>query len=172
MTLVIVRHAIAMEQSDFALSGLEDRYRPLTTEGARKMRKNAKGVAVAMGRARPDRLFTSPWARARSTADILAARAWPGLSVEERDELAGDRALPEALGLIRLASDAGAKAVCLVGHEPHLSHLIGWLLVGAQGAAIALRKGGAACLSFDRELEPSSASLEWLLAPRLLRSLA
>lgn len=161
-----------MDRSDFASTGLDDRLRPLTAEGARKMRKNARGLAVALGSAEPERLFSSPWARAKSTAEILAAHAWPGLPIEERPELEGDRNLEEALALARDLAADGTRTACFVGHEPCLSRLIGRLLAKRSLGIVEMKKGGACSLRIDAEAEPPLASLEWLATPRLLRAMA
>ena len=109
--LYLVRHAIAEERGP---AWPDDSQRPLTAEGAKRWRREATGL-VAID-ARPDLILTSPFTRARQTADLLAAAfakkpkvvELPALQpgVKPRDVL---RALqPEG----RIAS------LALVGHEP------------------------------------------------------
>jgi len=66
--LYLVRHAVAEERgADWP----DDSQRPLTAEGSKRWRREAHGLA-ALG-ARPDLILTSPFTRARQTADLLAA---------------------------------------------------------------------------------------------------
>ena len=62
--------------------------------------------------------------------------------------------------------------MAVVGHEPGLSGLASYLLVGSDaGVDLELKKGGAAMLSLDGDTKPGSALLRWLLTPKVLRSL-
>ena len=45
MKLLLIRHAIAEEREDFARTGKDDRLRPLTDEGRKKMKQAARGPA-------------------------------------------------------------------------------------------------------------------------------
>src|SRR6478672_122417 len=44
MKLLLIRHAIAEEREDFARTGKDDRLRPLTDEGRKKMKQGARGL--------------------------------------------------------------------------------------------------------------------------------
>jgi phosphohistidine phosphatase len=44
MKLLIVRHAIAEEREDFARTGKDDRLRPLTDDGRKRMKQGARGL--------------------------------------------------------------------------------------------------------------------------------
>ena len=44
MKLLLIRHAIAEEREDFARTGKDDRLRPLTDEGRKKMKQAARGL--------------------------------------------------------------------------------------------------------------------------------
>ena len=68
MTLYLLRHAIAVDEEDF--TG-EDSDRPLTEEGRRKMEKVARGMKN-LG-VHFDALISSPFVRARETAEIVSA---------------------------------------------------------------------------------------------------
>ena len=162
MRLLIVRHATAVARGT---KGIPDDERPLTPRGERRFRTAARGLAAVA--ARPDVLLTSPLPRALRTAEI-AARAWgkvapkstPALAAGDFDELAA------ILGHCK----ADAR-VAIVGHEPHLSSLLGRLLGGAQGERLTLRKGGAALIEVPGRLE-AGGRLIWYLPPRILRQLA
>ena len=66
--LYLVRHAVAEERGP---AWPDDSQRPLTEEGAKRWRRQAAGLAAL--EARPDLILTSPFTRARQTADLLAA---------------------------------------------------------------------------------------------------
>ena len=69
MYVLVVRHAIAMEREEFARHSSDDALRPLTLEGQNKMYEAAKGLRKII----PNLGFvlTSPYVRARQTAEIL-----------------------------------------------------------------------------------------------------
>ena len=74
MKLLLLRHAVAEDRATFAASGKEDRLRPLTEEGRKKMRRIGDALAGLL----PELalIATSPYTRARESAEILA-RAFP-----------------------------------------------------------------------------------------------
>ena len=162
--LYLVRHAIAEERgSDWP----DDSKRPLSDDGIKRWRRQAAGL-VALD-ARPDLILTSPFTRARQTADFLAA-AWPKPpKVVELDALRADarpRDVPRAL-----EAYARHAALALVGHEPHLGELAA-LLVGFKTAQ-PFRKGGVARIDVSILPPPAgSGQLQWWLTPRVLRALA
>jgi phosphohistidine phosphatase len=161
----LIRHALAFERD--ARRWPDDRQRPLTAEGRKKFRKGAGGLARLAGEV--ECVVTSPLVRAQQTAEILASVAgWP--RAIEAPQLAPGQGVEQALALIR-ARRAGS--IALVGHEPGLSRLAAVGISGADArASIALKKGGAACLEFDRVVRAGGAQLLWLVTPKLLRALA
>jgi phosphohistidine phosphatase len=164
--LLVIRHAIAGDRREWGQSGKPDEERPVTTEGRAKMRAAARGLAVAIPTI--DVLATSPYARARQTADILHAQ-YGGSEPVEAAVLAHGGSPPEVLAWITRHQDRGVVAI--VGHEPDLGELIGWLLSGESAAPVPLKKGGACLLRFDAAPAVGAATLVWLLTPKLLRRL-
>jgi phosphohistidine phosphatase len=160
--LLIIRHAIAAERGT---PGLPDDERPLTPEGEKRFQQAAKGLARVARR--PDVLFTSPLVRARRTAEI-AAEAWGRVEPVSLDALAsGDiEGLEKAL-----ASRKPEDEVAIVGHEPHVSALLGRLLGSSHSERLAFRKGGAALVELSGRL-PQGGLLVWFLTPKALRALA
>jgi phosphohistidine phosphatase len=167
MKLLVIRHAIAMDAEEFADKGEPDDRRPLTPYGAKRMRKNAKGLRTMVDKI--DSFATSPYTRAIETAEIiseiyerdqaeLCASLVPGIAFEDFEAWADTHA------------DAGVLAI--VGHEPHLSTLVTWLLYGASESRIQLKKGGACLVDFESSPRRNSGTLLWLVTPRLLRGLA
>ena len=69
MKLLLIRHAIAEEREDFEKTGKDDRLRPLTDEGRKKMKQAARGLKEVVPHV--DLLATSPLTRAAQTGAIL-----------------------------------------------------------------------------------------------------
>ncbi len=167
MRIVIVRHAIALDRNEAAAQGIDDADRPLTDAGRDKMARGALGLARLL--ARPALLATSPWRRARATAEILAKP----LGVHEvvtTPALLPGHLQPELLDWL---TDRGAPdTVVLVGHEPDLGLWAGWLVNGRTRSMLRLKKGSACCIDFNELPTPGHGELQWLLTPRQLRGLA
>lgn len=161
MDLCLVRHAIAEARGP---EWPDDSERPLTPRGRERMRAAARGLAVLF---EPDVILTSPYTRARETAEIL--REVCGCEMRLCQALAtGDDT-----ALLHDVRAAGASRVAAVGHEPYISRTASWLLAGNAGPVdLLFKKGAAALLSFEGDPAPGRAVLEWLLEPKTLRKLA
>ena len=162
MQLLLVRHAIAAERGR---AWPDDGLRPLTPEGRDRMKDIAAGLAKLV---EPGLILSSPLVRAMQTAQILAD-AWPRARLRDCEALAwGDT--PALLG--ELAS-ADMDVVAAVGHEPHCSRSLSYLLSGSHAAVrTTFKKGAAALVSFPGAARAGDGTLEWLLQPRTLRLLA
>jgi len=159
MQLYVIRHAIAED----AAPGQDDASRELTDDGERKFRAEVKGLRQ-LGWSF-DRVLTSPWARAKHTAELLAPVAEAKLI---ETELLCDAPKRELLALI---AEQSAASVAVVGHEPWLSELVQWLMLAdPHRETLVLKKGGIAWL--EGEPVPGAMKLRALLPPKLLRSLA
>ncbi len=167
MNLYILRHGIAVERGTPGYA--KDADRPLTPEGERKL----KAIAEAMQRIELsfDLILTSPYLRARQTAELVAGVLGARKKLEFSDALVPDgstRQLVEFLNGYRPAP----KEVLLVGHEPYLSGLVSLLVSGKEGLTIVLKKGGL-CKVTTESLKPGRcAALEWLLAPKQMALMA
>lgn len=165
MDLYIVRHAIAASR-DIA-EWPNDGLRPLTENGVERFRRAARGLK----RLAPsvDVVLSSPYARAWHTAELLQEEArWPAPIASE--ELQAERSPIEALKALDPYSETASVAV--VGHEPGLSELASVLLGASADVPLELKKGGAMFLLIRGHPGRGSASLRWLLTPKVLRSLA
>ena len=165
MKLLIVRHGQAGDRDEFAATGQPDDLRPLTKEGVREM----KGVAAALRRIVPaiDTLATSPLLRARQTADVLASKY--EVPIIETDALRAEARYEELEGWASRAAKGDVTAI--VGHEPHLSGLLAWLIGTSGDARLMLKKGGAGLLEFDALPTRGAGTLRWLLTPAVIRRL-
>ncbi len=169
MKLLILRHAIAEEREDFARTGKDDRLRPLTDEGRKKMKQAARGLKGLVPEI--DLLATSPLTRAAQTGAVLDS-VYGGLREVEIGELAPDASPVEFLAWLRLQRQQGVETVAVVGHEPSISLIVSWLLTGTEKRLFSFRKGGACLVEFAGEVGAGTASLLWALTPALLRELA
>lgn len=166
MRLLLIRHAIAEDAEQFARTGGSDARRPLTDIGRKKMRKGANRLRFQVDRI--DVLTCSTLVRARETAEIIA-RAFGDIAILERNDLAPDSPLDSAVAWLK--QQAAASTVALVGHQPYLGFLAGFLLTGTPRALLALKKGGVAMIEFADILKPGAGVLRWALTPGQLRSL-
>lgn len=160
MKVFLVRHAVAHDRD--RASWPDDSQRPLTSAGKRKFRKAARGLANLMPRSTT--ILTSPFVRARQTADILSATA--GGKIIECPELAHGGTAAAVLELLRVHAD---KTVVLVGHEPEFGRLLAAML-GMKSARFDFRKGGAACVEFDKRPAAGGGTLVSFLPPKVLRA--
>jgi phosphohistidine phosphatase len=167
MHLFVVRHAIAED----AEPGDDDASRKLTSDGARKFKRSVQGLREL--RWTFTRVLTSPWTRAMQTAELLKPITdGPTISTE----LLCDKPRPELFALIAETSgpDNGEDtrhATALVGHEPWLSELVGWLAFGDphHGKGLELKKGGVVWL--EGTAVPGEMKLRAMLPPKVLREL-
>jgi phosphohistidine phosphatase len=166
MRLLLVRHAIAEEQEDFARTGKDDRLRPLTDEGRKKMKQAARGLRSLV--AEIDLLATSPLTRAAQTGAILDS-VFGGIDVVEIEELSPETTPEQFLRWLRQQKGGLIGAV---GHEPSLSQILGWLLTGTDRRLFAFRKGGACLLELGDDPAGGTATLLWALTPAQLRALS
>lgn len=162
MDLFLLRHGIAVDRGTPGFS--RDSDRPLTPAGEAAMKKNARGM-LALG-LRFDFILSSPYPRARQTAEIVAAIL--GGSVEFSDQLAVEGDARKLISELR-SRPSGGESVLLVGHEPYLSGLISLLLTGTLAVNTTLKKGGLCKLAVADLHAGPCASLEWLLTPKQLR---
>ncbi len=166
MDLLVVRHAVAEEREVFAETGEDDSGRPLTPAGRRKFKRGARGLQ----RVAPsvDLLATSALVRAVETAKILQ-KVYGIDSAMRLKELEPESTPAPLVRWLRAQRRAGVVAV--VGHEPHLSRLIEYLLTGETHGFIDLKKGGACLLGLGDVPSAGHAGLRWLLTASQLRDL-
>ncbi len=112
------------------------------------------------------RLLTSPWLRARQTAEI-AAGAWGRCEAVDCEALAGGSFEEQAGVLDRYPKDA---TVAVVGHEPHVSALLARILGCPDEERLAFKKGGAALVDVPGRLA-GGGSLVLFLPPKVLKKL-
>lgn len=166
MQLLLLRHGIA-EARDPA-GGREDADRVLTPEGRDKVRQVARGLRRL--NVAPDLILSSPLARARQTAEIVAEVLRLSERVRFSDHLATSGAHAELIRELR-GWEPAPETVLLVGHEPDLSELTGLLLTGRPTLEMRFKKAGLCRLTLDRIEFGPGAVLDWFVPPKILRAL-
>ena len=140
----LVRHGRAE-----AHRGGDDASRRLTAEGRDRFRAHARELAATLA---VSRIATSPFARARETADLFAAAT--GALVHEEAALASG--VSSGREVLRLGRRLGPGAA-LVGHNPELAEAVAI----AAGKSVALEPGAVAAV----EADASGFRLVWIRAP-------
>jgi phosphohistidine phosphatase len=164
MNLYLLRHGIAVDPSSPRFA--KDSERPLTQKGKRRLQQQ---VAVAMGALKIsfDVILSSPYVRAKQTAEIIAKSLKRQKKLKFSDELTpggNPKLLIQQLNELR----PKPKNILLVGHEPYLSKLIALLTAGNTSMEIDLKKGSLCKLETESLRYARCATLICLLAPRHL----
>jgi phosphohistidine phosphatase len=165
MKIYLIRHSNAVDPGtpDYE----DDSLRPLTDKGRDKMNKIASALKE-LG-VKPELIVSSPYVRARQTAEILAK------VLKYKQELTISDALIPMGNADDIIGEINEKytvdELVLVGHEPCFSGLIGTLIAGNSELDINIKNGGVCCLSSDDLHTDRKAVLEWLLTPKILNEL-
>jgi phosphohistidine phosphatase len=160
--LYLIRHGLAEDRGD---AWPDDAKRPLTEEGMSRLRKSARGL-VRLGIVF-DVVMTSPYVRARQTAEIFAAAMDPKPHLTNADSLTPDGSYPAVVA--DLGKHARRERIALVGHEPALGELAA-RLIGSRHP-IPFKKGGVCCIEVDSLPPAGPGDLRAFLAPGVLRSI-
>ena len=160
MTVYVIRHAAAELAHP---SG--DAARRLTPDGVKRMKKVARALS-SIG-VRPEIIYTSPLARARETAEIVAS-ALGETDVVECEHLAPGHAPASVIDFLRHAK---CRSAAVVGHEPQLGELVALMLCGSSRSVVDMKKASVACVEFDGPVGPSKGLLSWHLVPSIVESL-
>jgi phosphohistidine phosphatase len=160
MDLYLIRHADALPVGEGGAN--EDMERPLSKEGEIQTRELAgflqrKGIHL-------DKLVTSPLVRAQQTAQGILA-SWTGTPPELvlcKELRPGGKRGKLARFLLKLEGDA----LALIGHQPDLGALAGWL-IGSKRTQIEIAKAGFAWITCSEIPRKASGSLQWLVTPQV-----
>lgn len=139
---------------------MKDEDRGLTSDGHKRMKEIARGLADVLPKAQV--IYTSPLLRAVQTSLWVSKAYKSRVSINTTDVLAPGTAPKQFLALLRSIEE---RRVIFVGHEPTLTANMG-ALVGINAKKLELKKGGCYGVRIDGD---GAAQLEWLLAPRVLR---
>jgi phosphohistidine phosphatase len=149
-TLLLMRHA----KSSWADPGVEDHDRVLNARGLRSAPVMGERL-LAAGHV-PDRVLVSTAARARQTADLVAAVLDRG----DRIDVSHQLYLAEADDILKLVRQTPAEVATLlvVGHNPGMeelaSHLAGSLQPFSTAAVAVFRQAGKDWADFGADKRP------------------
>ena len=155
LQLHLLRHADAGDPG--AWRG-DDAARPLSDKGYAQAERLA--LHLALVGFEPDAVLSSPKARARQTAEIVASAL--GQDVRLDDRLGGSLSLQGVEAILGEAGDVSRPV--LVGHDPDFSELLSTLT----DAALEMKKGALARVDLPDGLRAGAGRLRWLLPPDLV----
>lgn len=162
MNLLVIRHADAGDKTVWALTNRDDSARPLTKKGRKQTKMLARRCRFLFRDVKV--IATSPLVRARETAEILHEKACPRAELLEWSEL--KPAVDPATTLAKVREFGGSNRaesraqkrnqrktlprIAIVGHEPHLSHFLSFILTGGGDSHFSISKGGMALVEQGR----------------------
>jgi phosphohistidine phosphatase len=161
MNLFILRHGLAVEPGSAGFA--KDSDRPLIPKGERKLWKISQALEDL--EVEFDWILSSPYLRARQTAEIVAEALNLRKKLEFCDALTPGGSPIKLIEVINREKPAPSNLL-LVGHEPYLSELISLLISGSTDIALTMKKGGLCKLVVDSLRHGRCAGLEWLLTPK------
>ncbi|MEO7650066.1 MAG: histidine phosphatase family protein [Bryobacteraceae bacterium] len=158
MQICILRHGIAED----GFPGMRDADRALTSEGKAKLREvlqRAKQAGV-----NPGLILTSPYRRARETAEIAASICNSKAPLIETQALVPHSSPELVWEEIRIHNDQ--SEILLASHEPLLGDVYAYLL-GTPGVRIEVKKGSLGRIDIERMSGAPRGVLRWLLTAKL-----
>jgi phosphohistidine phosphatase len=156
MQLLLLRHADAVDDAP------SDRQRTLSEKGHAQACRCAKFCQRADLTA--DVVLTSPYVRARETAEPVAAALGAEL-IEEKFLAPG---MSPETALEELAAYSKFEGVMLVGHEPDFSMLTAFLIGLRTDESVYIRKCSLTCITLP-ELSAGKGVLEFLTPAKLMK---
>jgi phosphohistidine phosphatase len=159
--LYLIRHAVAETRGD---AWPDDTKRPLTEDGAARMRKAAKGLA-RLG-VTFDVILTSPLVRTRQTAEIVAAAFDARPPIVAIESLAPGGAFQAVLA--DLEKQSRRTRIALVGHEPTLGEHAA-RLAGSRHP-FEFKKGAVCRIDVESLPLAGPGTLRWFVTTKILRS--
>lgn len=157
MDIYLVRHGEYVDEGSETLE--QDSQNLLSEQGIAKLRRQAK--TLAEWQLPIERIVTSPFTRARQTAEILAE----GLKAPVETHPALTRTQFNVSGLRQILSEYPEIGhLMLVGHESDLSTVAADVIGGGK---LELARGGIIRIALDRA-DPPKGKLIWLLSPEVM----
>jgi phosphohistidine phosphatase len=167
MNLYLLRHASAGTGRSNPLLDLR---RPLDKAGKRDCL--LLGNTLTAMNVSFDLIVSSPLKRSLQTASLVGTETGYEQKILLSDALAPSANFAQFEKL--LMECAGHESVLVVGHSPNLVSFLGMLMQPAQAikagrpaASVRMRKGTIARLNLER----GAATLQWMLDPRVVRTL-
>ena len=163
MDLYLLRHATAVEIGAPNVARDADRY--LSKEGVAEMEEAAKGIRRMADDF--EVILTSPFPRARQTADIVAKELGLAKTVKAVARLEAGASPKDIMEAAQ--ANAGRGPVMIVGHNPELEETISACACPKGQMNANLKKGGLAVIRFDPDFRLGAGQLIALLTCKHLR---
>lgn len=160
--LYLVRHGVA---EDRGAKWPDDAKRPLSAEGMARMKKSARGLDRL--EVKLDIILSSPFVRARQTAEILSGELSGHPAITNVDSLAPGASF--AALVADLEKQARRTRIALVGHEPAIGELAARLLGSRH--PIEFKKGAVVRIDINQIPPAGPGDLRWMLPPKFMRSI-
>lgn len=157
MHIYLMRHGSAANGKP----GMDDSLRPLTPEGEEDVRRVARLAAAVM---RPGAVWSSPYLRARQTAEIVMRELRIAEPLVTTGVLTPEAEPAEAWNEIRGQRHDGS--LLLVGHQPLFSALAAYFM-GFPDAAIGFDTATLGCIEIHGFNREPRGLLKWLLPARV-----
>ncbi|MEJ5370217.1 MAG: phosphohistidine phosphatase SixA [Bryobacteraceae bacterium] len=158
MEILLMRHGVAAD----ARPGQPDAERALTGEGKQKLRSLFRRLRKAG--VRPALILTSPYLRARQTAEIAREELAPNAMIVPARALSPAATAQEAWDEIRLYSNQ--PSVLCASHQPLCGELSAFLL-GAPELQIDFKKGAVISIEVNAASAQPRGFLKWMVTPKL-----
>jgi len=159
-------HIFILRHGEAGYKASSDRERELTDAGKQSSTIVADfcaGIHIDFSR-----IYSSPFRRARQTADIILTR-FSALSIHESDSLLPESDPKEIISeLSHLTNDS---SVLLVTHEPFASTCIASLIHGSVSVHIAMKTSSLAYVETSGIVAPGAGRLVWLTTPSIMQRL-
>jgi phosphohistidine phosphatase len=162
MEVYLLRHGIADDDSPTG----RDADRRLTAEGRHKLREVLRAVAAAG--VTPEVVVSSPYVRARQTAEIAAEVLGYKDEIHRSDALVPESDPQQVWQEIRNLY-RGAHSLLLASHEPLMGRCAGSLL-GYPDLLVDFKKGAIVRIDVDQFGIHPRGLLKWMLVPKLATS--
>lgn len=159
MELYFLRHGIADDRSSTG----RDSDRQLTEEGRRKLRLILRRAAEAG--VSPGLVLTSPYVRARQTAEIAKEVLGYKEDLVVSDALRSDSD-PQAVWQEIRSLHGGAHSILMASHEPLMSRCAGYFLNSPE-LLVDFKKGAIVRIDVDQFGTNPRGVLRWMLVPKL-----
>ena len=160
--IYLIRHGLAEERGE---AWPDDSKRPLTQEGMSRLRKSARSLAL-IGVAF-DVIVTSPFVRARQTAEIIAGGLDPHPHLATAESLIPGGSATAVLA--DLEKHAKRERIAIVGHEPGIGELAA-RLIGARHP-ISFKKGAICRIDLEGLPPAGPGDLRWFITPKIMRTM-
>lgn len=163
----MIRHAKAEDRDEWAAKKHSDEGRPLTQEGIEEFTQVAK--MLALGLPTITTIYSSPFKRTMQTAEVLS-NAYAKMKFETTPALLQGTPWKDVQQFLLKLEWNKDHVTAIVGHENHLSHILGNLIT-AKEESIRFKKGGVALVDLELMENKVSGKLLWFLPPKFLLKL-